>query len=58
MALAFHGLAFSGTLQNDEMAVVNAENDKTESVSLPENYTTEQIESILARLGDDQVDDF
>ena len=30
-------------------------NDKTESVSLPENYTPEQIESILARLGDDQV---
>jgi small-conductance mechanosensitive channel len=55
MALAFHGLAFSGILQNDEMAVVNAENDKTESVSLPENYTTEQIESILARLSDDQV---
>lgn len=55
LLLSSHCLAFASALENDEMAVVNAESVKTESVSLPENYTTEQIESILARLGDDQV---
>jgi small-conductance mechanosensitive channel len=55
LLLFSHCLTFASTPKNDEMAVANAENDKTESVSLPENYTTEQIESILARLGDDQV---
>lgn len=55
LLLSSHRLTFASAPKNDEMAVVNTENDKTESVSLPENYTPEQIESILARLGDDQV---
>jgi small-conductance mechanosensitive channel len=55
LLLSSHCLTFASTPKNDEMTVVNAENDKTELVSLPENYTPEQIESILARLGDDQV---
>ena len=55
LLLSSHCLTFASATKNDEMAVVNAENDKTESVRLPENYTSEQIESILARLGDDQV---
>jgi small-conductance mechanosensitive channel len=55
LLFSFHCLTFASAPKNDEMAVVNAENDKTESMSLPENYTTDQIESILARLGDDQV---
>ena len=52
---SFPCLTFSGTPQNDVIPEPNIENGKSESVTLRTNYTDEQIESILARLSDDQV---
>jgi len=51
LLLACNGLAFSEDLNTLE----NAVSDELSSAALPENYTLDQIESILARMSDDQV---
>lgn len=55
LILSSHCLTFASTLIKNETAVTSGELDTTGSVNLPENYTSEQVEAILARLSDDQV---
>jgi len=51
LLLACNGLAFSEDLNILE----NAASDESSSTPLPQNYTSDQIESTLARMSDDQV---
>jgi len=55
LLLSSHCLTFASTPKNNETSVIKAEIDRTGSLNLPENYTSEQVEAILARLSDDQV---
>ena len=55
LLLSSHCLTFASTPKNNEPSVIKAEIDRTGSLNLPENYTSEQVEAILARLSDDQV---
>jgi len=55
MLLAWHGLAFSESLNKNEIIDDKPAKDEIASIDLPENYTVNQVEAVLARMSDDQV---
>jgi len=55
LVLALHGITFPSTQKDAGAAEMTSGSNPEDIVTLPENYTSEQVDAILARLSDDQV---